>query len=118
MLKSEVATTREEWSWGAKKAFSYIKRQMREVNPISRQSIEPTPLWSKLCCSQSKGDHIEYHRTSIGAWGSGRSNAKAACRKRVLDEDYGESAFCNNMTKLNSPNKLLSPIYSWQDTPK
>ncbi len=103
---------------GAKKAFSYIKRQMKEVNPIGRQRIELTPLWLELCCSQNKRDHVEYHATLIGARGSGRSNAKAACRNRALDEDYGESAFCNIMTKLNSPNKLLSPIYSQQDTPK
>jgi hypothetical protein len=35
VLGSEVPTTREEWNRGAKKAFSYGKRQMREVNPIS-----------------------------------------------------------------------------------
>ena len=85
---------------------------MKEVNPIGRQPIELTPLWLELCCSQNKGDHVEYHSTSIGARGSGRSNAKVASGKHALDEDYGESALWNNMTKLNSPNKLLSPIYS------
>jgi hypothetical protein len=112
VLGSEVATTREEWNVGAKKSFSYGKRQMREVNSIGRQPIELAPLWSEFFCSKRKGDHVEYYATSIGAWGSNRSNAKVACGKRALNEDNGEGAFYNNVEKLDSPTKLLPPIYS------
>ncbi len=111
VLGFEVATTREEWNKGTKKAFSYGKEQMREVKPIGRQPIEPTLLWSVLCCSESKGDHVEYHATSIGARGSGHWIIEGACGKRALDEDNGEGAFHNNVAELNLPNELLSPIY-------
>ena len=85
---------------------------MRGVNSIGRQPIELAPLWSEFFCSKSKGDHVEYHATSIGARGSGRSNAKATCGKCALNEDNREGAFNNNVEKRDSPTKLLPPIYS------